>query len=237
MYWEYYVMGIILLPGLIFAIYAQAKVMSAFGTYKRELTRSGITGVTFANRVIQNKNLNITINHVSGEMTDFYDSKHKTLNLSETSLNSSSIAGLGVAAHELGHAIQDDEGYKLLKIRHILITTNNICSKILWPLIVIGLILNFAMIDGVIGSIFLWSGIAFFGISMLVSLVTLPVEFNASKRALKLLQAEQVLTEDELDGAKKVLNAAALTYVASLVVSILSLLRFLLVVASSKKRD
>lgn len=236
-YWQYYIMGIILLPGLIFAIIAQMKVTNAFSTYKKELTRSGISGYQFAKNIIAKRNLNIQINRIDGELTDFYNSKDKSLNLSDASLNSSSVAGVAVAAHELGHALQDAEGYKMLKVRHILIKTSNICSVLLWPLVIIGLICNFVYVGGVVGDVFLWCGVAFFSLSIIVALVTLPVEFDASKRALALLKEENTFDDYELDGAKKVLSAAALTYVASLVVAILNLLRFLAVIFANKKRD
>ena len=159
-----------------------------------------------------------------------------TLSFYDPSTNS--IASLGIACHEFGHALQDKSNYAPLRIRQILIPITNFMSSLLWPLVILGLIFNFGVTNGgLLGSVFLWSGVAIFGSAVLVNLITLPVEFNASKRAIKLLKETETLQEDELQGAKQVLNAAALTYLAALLVSMLNLLRFLILILSSRSRD
>jgi len=239
MYWEYYVMGAILLPGILIAMIAQIKVTSTYSKYNQINARCGITTVELIRKLLLAANMqNVQINRVPGNLTDYYDSKKKVLALSNSTYDSASIASLGVACHEFGHALQDKSHYAPLKIRKVLIPVTNIMSTLLWPLVVLGLVFNLAVTDGgVLGQIFLWSGIGVFGGAVLVNLVTLPVEFNASKRAIKLLRETGTLEEDELEGAKKVLSAAAMTYVAAMLVSLLNLLRFLLVIFSNKRRD
>lgn len=238
MYWDYYLMGIILLPGIIFASIAQAKVNSAFNKYNQYYIASNITAGEFIKRLLTAVDMHdITVTHTPGHLTDHYDARKKVIALSDSVYNSSSVASIGIACHEFGHALQKKEGYAPYTLRKILIPITNIASKLLWPLVIIGLILNFAVaVDSPIGNIFLWGGIIFFGLSVLVNLVTLPVEYNASKRAVKVLQTTGTMSEEELAGTKKVLNAAALTYVAALVVSMLDLLRFLLVILA-RRRD
>lgn len=239
MYWEYYIMGVILIPGIIIASVAQARVSSTFGKYNQVFASSGVTTLQLISHMLAAAGLNhISIIQVPGHLSDHYDSKKKVLALSGDTYNSSSIAALGVACHEFGHALQDSSNYAPLKIRKILIPLSNIASTLLWPLVIIGLVFNFAVVDGaILGNIFLWSGIAVFGSAVLVNLITLPVEYNASNRAIKLLRETGTLNEEELEGAKKVLNAAALTYVAALLVSMLNLIRFAIVILSAKNRD
>lgn len=238
MYWDYYLMGIILLPGIIFASIAQAKVNSAFNKYNQYYIASNITAGEFIKRLLTAVNMHdITVTHTPGHLTDHYDARKKVIALSDSVYNSSSVASIGIACHEFGHALQKKENYAPYTLRKILIPITNFASRLLWPLVIIGLILNFAVaVDSPIGNIFLWGGIIFFGLSVLVNLVTLPVEYNASKRAVKVLQTTGTMTEEELEGTKKVLNAAALTYVAALIVSMLDLLRFLLVILM-RRRD
>ncbi len=236
--WEYYLMGIILIPGLIIATWAQCNVQSIFNTYNKLDARSGITTSELMRRLLMAANMgDVSVTMTSGNLTDHYDPKNKTIALSETTYNSTSVAALGVACHEFGHALQDKDSYVPLRVRQTLIPITNFASSLLMPLVTLGLIFSFGSAStGLLGSIFLWSGIIVFGSSVFVNLVTLPVEFNASNRALKLLSATGTLTESELKGAKKVLRAAALTYLAALLVSILSLLRFL-IVAMARNRD
>lgn len=238
MYFQYYIMGIILLPGIILSIYAQSKVNSTYHKYSQQFASANVTASDFIRRLLSVAGMNNTIvKQINGELTDHFNPKTNEICLSSSVYNSSSVASLGIACHEFGHAMQKKEKYAPYQIRKIVIPVTNFASKLLWPLIFIGLIFNFGVEAGsTTGDIFLWSGIIFFGLAVLVNLVTLPVEFDASKRAIKILQSTQILTEDELDGTKKVLSAAALTYVAALVVSILNLLRFLLVVLS-RRRD
>ena len=235
--WEYYLMGIILIPGLLLASIAQINVQTTFSTYNKLSSRSNITAAELISRLAMAAGLNLQVVRCSGDLTDHYDPKKKLIALSDSTYNSTSVAALGVACHEFGHALQDKDDYVPMKVRQTIIPITNIASQLLMPLVTIGLIFSFATAgNSIFGNIFLWAGIIVFGGAVLVNLMTIPVEFNASKRAMKLLAATDVLTEPELKGAKKVLNAAALTYLAALVVSILSLLRFL-IIALARRRD
>ena len=237
--WEYYLMGIILIPGLILASWAQVNVQTTFNTYDKLDARSGITASELIRRLLIAAGMgDVSVTMISGSLTDHYDPKHKTIALSESTYNSSSVSALGVACHEFGHALQDKESYVPLRVRQTLIPITNFACSLLMPLVMIGLIICFGSVaNTVVGNIFLWSGIIVFGSSVFVNLVTLPVEFDASNRALKLLSATGTLTDSELAGAKKVLKAAALTYLAALLVSILSLFRFLIVALNRRSRD
>ena len=232
-YWQYYLMGIVLLPGLIFGIYAQSKVNSTYGKYSKIPNAGGRTAKEVAQIMLNAAGCNdISIAKISGNLTDNYNHATKTVSLSSTVCDSTSVAAIGVAAHEIGHVLQYKTNYLPIKLRKVAIYASNISSTLLWPLVFIGLILNFAVMSGA-GMIVVWSGIIVFGLSAIANLVTLPVEYNASRRATTILQQSGLLDEKESDQAKQVLNAAALTYVAALVVSILHLLRFILAVKSS----
>lgn len=239
MYWDYYIMGIILLPAIILAAYAQTKVSSTYAKYSKVLSKSGMSGSQVARLLLDCADLkNIRITQVSGSLTDHFDPKKQIIALSTSVHDSTSVAALGVAAHEVGHAIQEKDGYLPYKIRRFIIPVTNFLSTMLWPLVILGLVFNFAAVPGsIIGDIFLWSGVIVFGFATLVDLVTLPVEFNASKRAINTLYKTEILDPSETAGAKKVLSAAALTYVAALLNSILNLLRFVLVFLMNAKRD
>ena len=237
-YYQYYLMGIILLPALIFAVIAQAKVSSTYKKYSKVISQNSVPANVVAERILQKNGINdVVVKKIGGELTDYYSDKDKTVALSKDIYDSASVAAIGIAMHEVGHAIQYAEGYGMIKVRNFMIRVSNISSIVLWPLVIIGLIFNLAVVSGgVIGNIFLWAGIGFFGFSVILNLVTLPVEFDASNRAKKVMQNEQLLTKEERQGAEKVLNAAALTYVAALIVSIMYLVRFLLVVFLSSNR-
>ena len=239
MYFQYYLMGIILLPGILFASYAQIKVTSTYNKFNQSFIASGITAAEFIRRLLDAADLShIRVTCVNGHLSDHYNPKTEEICLSSEVYHSSSVSALGVACHEVGHALQKKERYAPYQFRKFIIPVTNIASKLLWPLVIIGLILNFGVMQGSIaGDIFMWSGIGFFGLSVLVNISTLPVEYNASKRAVKILKTTGTMTEEELDGTKQVLNAAALTYVAALLVSILNFLRFLLSVLLSRRRD
>lgn len=229
LYWEYYLMGIIVLPGIILAIWAQSRVSSAYSKYSKVLGSKGLTGAEVVSKMLAvNGIADVQITQIGGELTDNYNPRTKVISLSHKVYTGTTIADLGVAAHECGHAIQHAKNYAPMKIRSFVAVVSNISSKLLWPLIVIGLFLGFA-VESPYGLVVMWAGIIFFGLSLIFSLVTLPVELNASKRALESLVQLDALDDMEVIGAKKVLNAAALTYVASVVVSVLELLRFLLV--------
>lgn len=239
MYWDYYLMGIILLPAIILAAYAQAKVSSTYSKYSGMISKNGMTAAQVARLLLDCAELkHIKIVKISGSLTDHFDPKKQIIALSSSVYDSTSVAALGVAAHEVGHAIQEKDGYLPYKIRKIIIPTTNFLSSLLWPLVILGLIFNFAAMPGsFVGDVLLWSGVIVFGLAALVDLVTLPVEFNASKRAINTLYKTEILDATETAGAKKVLSAAALTYVASLLTSLLNLLRFILVFLMNSNRD
>ena len=231
LYWDYYVMGIILLPAIILAIYAQSKVNSTYGKFSQIACQKGMRACEMARLLLDCADLkNVDVVRVNGHLTDYYDPKKQIVALSASNYDSTSIAALGVAAHEVGHAMQYKNDYAPIKIRSFIIPIVNFSSKMLWPLVVIGLIFNFAAMPGtIVGNIFLWSGIIVFGLAALFDFITLPCEYNASNRALQILEQSEILTPEETNGASQVLRAAALTYVASLLTSILNLLRFVLV--------
>lgn len=233
----YWIMGIVMIPGIIFAVIAQSKVYSAYHKWRDVPTQKGRTAAQVAREILdQNGLYDITVIKTPGEMTDHFDPKKKIVALSEGVHDSSSVAALGIATHEVGHAIQHSKGYLPAKIRLALVPFINISSNLLWPILFIGIIFNVIGSTGFVGYIFMWIAIVFFGLTLLFSLITLPTELDASKRALTILTEQQYLEGEELVGAKKVLKAAALTYVASLVNAILTVLRFVLTIIVLKDR-
>lgn len=233
-YWQYYAMGIILIPGIILAIIAQSKISSAYKTFSQVMSKKGLTGAQVAQIILDGANITTAkIQAIPGKLTDNYNPKTDVVSLSKGVHDSTSIAAIGIAAHEVGHTIQHHTNYMPVQIRNVLIPVSNVMSKLLWPLLIIGIILNFTTL---LGTAVMWTAIGIFGLSVLIQLVTLPVEKNASRRALKILESSDILNEEELRGAKKVLNAAALTYVAALLVSVLSFMRFFLAVAGNRNK-
>ena len=215
---------ILVIIGLIICLLAQAKMKSTFGKYSRVRNHSGMTGREAAERILRSAGIHdVQVEHVPGNLTDHYDPRSKTLRLSDATYNSSSVAALGVAAHECGHAIQHDTGYVPLQIRGALVPVVNFGSAIAWPLIIIGLLFSSRS-----SMVFLNLGILAFSLAVLFQIVTLPVEFNASSRAIHILGGSGILYEDEVNATKKVLFAAALTYVAGAVSAALQLLRIIL---------
>lgn len=220
---------IFIVPALIFGFWAQLSVKSAFSKYSRVSTVKGYTGAEVAKLILeQNGIYDVTIRHISGNLTDNFNPKDKTINLSDNVYNSTSVAAIGVAAHETGHAIQHAVGYKPIAVREAIIPITQVGSWAYLPLIVLGLVFSYQPLIN--------AGIIFFGTIALFQLVTLPVEFNASQRAIATVESSGILCGKEVTGAKWVLRAAALTYVAALVSSVLQLLR-LLVLFGSRKRD
>lgn len=218
---------ILVIPGLLLGLYAQFKVKSTFDRYSRVRTKSGMTAEAAARMLLsRGGSTNVTISRVNGSLTDHYDPSSKTLRLSDSVYGSDSVAAVGVAAHECGHALQEHDGYGLLKLRTALVPVVNIGSSLYLPIFMAGLLFSWEPLQMV--------GILCFGLTLLFSLVTLPVEINASKRALGML--EGVLDAEELQGAKAVLSAAALTYLASVISSALQLLRLILI-SRSRNRD
>ena len=223
----YYIL--ILIPIMIFATVAQIKVKTAFNRYSKQASLRGLTGMQAAEEVLRlNGVTGVQIEYVSGNLTDHYDPRTNTIRLSDGVYSSASIAAVGVAAHEAGHAVQYAKNYAPVRFRTAIIPLTRIGSNLSWPLLVLGLIFNMF-------SLFVL-GIIFFSLCTFFQLVTLPVEFNASHRALDALSKGGILTSEELKGAKKVLTAAALTYVAALAVSLVQLLRYVLIAASRSKR-
>ena len=213
---------ILLIVAMIFSMVAQTKVSSTFNKYSRVRNRAGFTGAQVATQMLQNAGIyDVSVQRVAGNLTDHYDPRTKTLRLSQSVYDSTSVAALGVAAHETGHAIQHDVGYAPLGLRSMLVPLANFGSRLAIPLILIG----FFFSGG--GSTLVTIGILFFSLSVLFTLITLPVEFNASHRAIDLLVADGFLASDEIGGAKKVLSAAAMTYVAAAFAAVAQLLRLM----------
>lgn len=204
-----------------------------FNRYSKVYSNQGMTGREAAERILHANGIyDVSVQHVSGKLTDHYDPRNKILRLSDSTYSSTSVAAIGVAAHECGHAVQHQRAYLPLKIRGALVPVVNFGSTISWPMIIIGMFLN-----GRSAMFLINLGILLFSSALLFQIVTLPVEFNASKRAVKILQSTQILREEEMKGVKKVLKAAALTYVASAVSTILQFLRLLLITANRRDGD
>ena len=223
----YYYDGTYLLVviGALLSLMASAKVKSSFARYSNVRSMSGMTGREAAERILRNSGIyDVQVQHIYGNLTDHYDPRNKVLSLSDSVYNSNSVAAIGVAAHECGHAIQHAKGYAPLSIRGALVPVANFGSTISWPLILMGLLIrsNASMM-------FINLGILAFSFAVLFQIVTLPVEFNASRRAVRILGETGMLGPDELRGTRKVLSAAALTYVAGAAAGILQLLRLLII--------
>ncbi len=227
--WTY----ILVLIGALICIAASARVKSVFSRYSRVRSHSGLTGREAAEQILHRNGIyDVQVIHIAGNLTDHYDPRNKTLGLSDTVYNSASVAAVGVAAHECGHAVQHSVGYAPLSIRGALVPVANFGSMAAWPLIIIGLFMN-----GQTAALFINLGILLFSAAVLFQLVTLPVEFNASNRAVKVLETSGMLYPDEVGSVKKVLTAAALTYVASAASMILQLLRLLILTGGRRRND
>ncbi len=223
---------LLLLPALAFAIWAQWKVSSTFNRYSQIPSRSRLTGRAVATQILRQNMLNdVEVGHVSGHLSDHYDPTSKTVNLSDSNYASYSVASLAVAAHEVGHALQHAHGYQPVTWRSRLVPVANIGSTAAFPLFFIGLLFGKGL-----GLFFMDLGIALFLFALLFHIVTLPVEFNASKRALAILEDSGMLAADEIPGAKAVLRAAAFTYVASATMALMNLLR-LIILRNAMSRD
>ena len=217
--------------GVIICMMASAKMNSTFNKYSRVRNHSGMTGREAAEEILRRAGIyDVRVEHISGNLTDHYDPRSKVLRLSDATYNSTSVAAMGVAAHECGHAVQHETGYVPLKIRGALVPIANFGSTIAWPRIIIGLFFNSRS-----SALFLNLGILAFSLAVLFQIVTLPVEFNASNRAIRVLGSSGMLYEDEVKATRKVLTAAALTYVAGAASAILQLLRIILL--TGNRRD
>ena len=225
--WTYF----LVLIGAVLSMIASAKVNSTFNKYSRVRSASGMTGAEAAQRILhQNGIYDVAVEHVRGNLTDHYDPKNKVLRLSDATYASDSVAAVGVAAHECGHALQHNVGYLPLRIRSAIVPAANIGSKLGIPIILLGVLLgsNYFLIE---------LGIWVFSLAVLFQIVTLPVEFNASNRAMVMMERYGILGGDELRSTRKVLSAAAMTYVAAAAPSILQLLRLVLLFGGNRRRD
>lgn len=215
--------------GVVICLIASARVKSTYAKFERVRSHSGVTAAEAAQQILHGAGIyNVRIEHISGHLTDNYDPRSKVLHLSDATWRSTSVAAIGVAAHECGHAIQDADSYVPLRLRGALVPVANFGATISWPLIIIGLFMGS-------GSVLIQLGILLFSLSVLFQLVTLPVEFNASSRAVRLLDENGILVGQEVGQTRQVLSAAALTYVAAAAASILQLLR--LMILFGNRRD
>lgn len=227
-----YTYFLFMLPALIISLYAQFKVSSTFSKYSKVRNSRGFTGADAARKVLQQNGVaNVAVEHIAGDLTDHFDPRTNIIRLSNSVHSSDSVAAVGVAAHEAGHAVQYANGYAPMKFRTALVPVTNIGSTLSMPLIFIGLLLP-VQYDFVVNI-----GIALFSLAVLFQLVTLPVEFDASRRAIATLEQSGTLSTVELAGANKVLQAAAMTYLAATFSAVMSLLRLLLLAGNRRGRD
>ena len=232
MYWPFFYdwTYILLIPALILSMWAQFRVSSTFSRFSKVRASSGMTATQMAGQLLHAEGVyDVSVERTRGNLTDHYDPKNMVLRLSDSTANSTSVAALGVAAHEAGHVLQHRDGYAPLMLRTAAVPVVNIGSNLSWPLFLVGLIFSWEPL--------LYAGIALFALAVLFAIITLPVEFNASKRALAALEANGYLQPgEEMRGARKVLSAAAMTYVASAFMAIMQLLR-LLAIAGVRRDD
>jgi Zn-dependent membrane protease YugP len=222
--WTY----ILVIAGALLSLLASWNVKSSYNRYARISNMRGLTGAEAARRILEANNvMNVQVQHVRGELTDHYDPRTQTVNLSDSVYNSTSVAALGVAAHECGHVMQHETGYVPLQIRTALVPAANIGSRFGIYIVILGLILAFEPLTTI--------GIWVFSLAVLFQIVTLPVEFDASRRALSMLEGYGMMGQEEVGGARKVLTAAALTYVAAAAASVMSLVR-LLILRDNRRR-
>ena len=216
--WTYLVF---IVPALLISLWAQFKVSSSFSKYSKVRNMRGLTGAQTSEYILRSYGVTgVRIEHISGELTDHYDPTSNVIRLSDAVYNATTVSAIGVAAHETGHALQYAQGYAPIKLRAAVIPASRIGSLASWPLLLIGIIFSMRPL--------IWLGIAFFALATLFQVLTLPVEFNASSRALKAIDQWNILSAEEYQGARKVLTADALTYVAALLTSLMQLLRLIL---------
>ena len=230
--WTYLV---IVLPCVLLSLWASANVNSTFKKYASQHSIRGITGAQAAQRVLSaNGVTGVRIERVSGNLTDHYDPRSNVIRLSDGVYDATSTAAIGVACHEAGHAVQYAQSYAPIKLRAAIVPVTNIASKLAMPLILLGLVLTF--LENFSFTL-VYLGIACFGVAVVFQLITLPVEFNASRRAMQAIESADILTDAEQKGARKTLTAAALTYVAATAVALAQLLRLLLIFGGRRRRD
>ena len=229
--WTYIVL---VLPCLILSLWASSSVKNTFNRYSKQYSLRGITGADAAQRVLSSNGIrNVRIERVAGSLTDHYDPKANIIRLSDDVYSSTSTAAIGVACHEAGHAVQYATNYAPIKLRAAIIPVTNFGSKLAMPLILLGVLFSFL---GSLSYTLVYLGIACFSLSLIFQLITLPVEFNASRRAIRAINDTGILTQQELTGARKTLKAAAMTYVAATAVSLAQLLR-LIAIFGRRRRD
>lgn len=231
MYWGYdYYYMILVIPAVLLALWAQLRVKGTFSRFSKVHTSHGCTGAQAARAILDRNGLQgVSVERVKGTLTDHFDPRANIIRLSDSVYDSASVAAVGVAAHECGHAVQHATGYGPIKLRAAIIPVTNIGSKLAIPLVLLGFVMSLTPLVNF--------GILLFGTMVVFQLVTLPVEYNASSRALATLDETGMLAAEELTGAKKVLSAAALTYVAALIVAVAQLLRLLLLAGGRRRRD
>ena len=230
--WTYIVL---VLPCIIFSMWASSSVNSTFNRFAKVFSSRRITGAQAAQRVLSHNGVSgVRIERVSGNLTDHYDPRTNVIRLSDSVYDSTSVAAIGVACHEAGHAVQYAHHYAPIKLRAAIIPLTNFGSKLAMPLIIVGILLSSL---SNLGTMFVYLGIAAFGLSLVFQLITLPVEFNASHRALRAIESGELLTSEERRGAKKTLTAAAMTYVAATAVSLAQLLRLIMIFGGRRRDD
>lgn len=230
--WTYLV---IILPCILLSLWASSNVNNTFKRYSSQFSGRGITGAEAAQRVLRNNGVhNVRIERVSGNLTDHFDPKTNVIRLSDQVYNNTSTAAIGVACHEAGHAVQYAQNYGPIRLRAAIVPMTNLGSKLAMPLILMGVLLSFL---GNFSYTLVYVGIACFGLSVIFQLITLPVEFNASRRALTAIEEGGILSDDEQRGAKKTLTAAAMTYVAATAVAMAQLLRLLILFGGRGRRS
>ena len=230
--WTYLVL---ILPCMIFSLIASANVNSTFKKYSEQFSQRRITGEEAARRVLAHNGVSgVRIERVSGNLTDHYNPRTNVIRLSDNVYSSTSTAAIGVAAHEAGHAVQYAREYAPIKLRAAIIPLTNFGSRLAMPLILAGILMTFL---GNFSTVLVYLGIAAFALSFLFQVITLPVEFNASRRALRTIEDAQLLTEEEQRGARKTLHAAAMTYVAAMAVALAQLLRLIMIFGNRRRRN
>lgn len=234
----YVVATILILPAIIYGIFTNSQINSVFDYYSKRFSQSGITGAELAKKLLTKAGAtDVDIANINGRLTDCYDSRHKVVKLSNQTFGSTSIAALGVCAHEVGHAIQDHKQVLIYKIRQTLVPVFSFISKAYVPLIIVGALLSLSVFFEAIAFYFVIASVVSYGATLMFYLITFPVEIDASKRALALLKDNNILNSAELGGAKQVLSAAAKTYLSALLTSLVFFLRFLSFAMMMTRKD
>ena len=235
-YIGYIISGVVIIISIIIALVAQTKVNSAYDEYSRLGSSLDMTGAELAEKLSQETGLYLQVRQCQGKLTDHYDPTDKSINISQANFNNKSIAAQAVVAHEFGHALQHAENYAPFKVRQTVVKVSNLVSRLLMPLLIVGILLQIFLL-GIAGPLVIYISVALYAVAVIANLVTLPVEVNASSRAKDMLVRLGATSDAEVRATDKVLNAAALTYVASLLVSMAYFLRFLFLMLMWTRRD